>query len=323
MAACRTIPMVEEALRLKHVPIADSYPFHLRMLSEVAREAASFDVIHNHHDLWMMPLTRLTDVPVLTTLHGRMDAAGVAEGYQSWSGGGLISISDSQRWAAPSLPYLRTIHHGIDLDHFRFHPRPGKYLAFLGRISPDKRPEWAIEVARRAGVPLKIAAKIEGQEGRHYYESRVKPMIDGRQVEFIGEISEAEKSDFLGNALALVFPIDWPEPFGLVMIESMACGTPVLARPCGAVPEILRDGVTGYVSSDLATLAARVEDVPQLDRANCRSWVEQRFSLKRMTEDYIDVYRALASGVGKGGNWFDRHRRHFLSPVKRTADGNP
>lgn len=322
------VPVVDEALRLSKRCIADSVPYHLRMLSLVARDAADFDVIHNHHDYWMLPLSCMTDVPVLTTLHGRMDLHDSKVGFRSFAGNSFVSISDAQRLPVPDLNWVSTIYHGINADDFQFQPKPGTYLAFLGRISVEKRPDLAIELAKRSGVPLKIAAKIEGKEGQDYYDAVIRPQVDGKFIEYIGEISESEKSLFLGQALALAFPIDWPEPFGLVMIESLACGTPVLGRPCGSVPELMQNGVTGFVDLSIANLASRVRDLPKIDRRRCREWVEQKFSLKRMTEDYIDVYRRLTrdfrdSRDAKKRQRPDPHRRNFLHSLQRPADGNP
>lgn len=289
----RLIATIDQAVRLRPFPPFQAEAFDLRMLARVADLASEFDVIHNHHDLWMMPLTRMVGTPVVTTLHGRIDPPETRAAWTAFHGAPLISISDSQRAPAPRLNWMRTIHHGLDVERYEFHPNPGTYLAFLGRIDPEKRPDWAIEVARKAGVPLKIAAKVEGKKGREYFESRVAPHVDGRFIEFIGEISESEKGAFLGGALATVFPVDWPEPFGLVPIESLAFGTPVLARPCGAVPEILKDGVTGFVDPSLDRLAEAVGRIGSVDRRGCREWFEKRFSLERMTEEYIDVYRQL------------------------------
>ena len=204
-------------------------------------------------------------------------------------------------------------------NQLKFNEKPGKYLAFLGRINPEKRPEWAIEIAKRSGVPLKIAAKIEGPDGHEHFEKFIKPHIDGKFIEYVGEITDSEKSEFLGNAMALCFPIDWPEPFGLVVLEALACGTPVLARPCGSMPEILKDDITGYMSLEPKVLARRVQDIPSISRRKCREWVEEKFSLKRMTEDYIRVYRHITSNRYKS----DRRRRNFLYPIQRFANGNP
>jgi len=314
----RIVPVIDEALRLRSKPVNDPVPYYLRMLSLVAKHADEFDIIHNHHDYWMLPLSQMTETPLLTTLHGRMDLPDISAAFLSFPNAYYVSISGSQRTPLPQLRWARTIHHGISLDRLDFHERPGKYLAFLGRISMDKRPDWAIEIALRSGVPLKIAAKIEGKESQDYYDQYIKPHVDGKFIEFVGEISEDEKSDFLGNALALVFPIDWLEPFGLVVIEALACGTPVLARPCGAIPELLEDGITGYCHPDIRELSRRVADISNLDRRKCRAWVEERFSLERMTEDYIHVYRnIIAKRFGS-----HRHRWNLLHSVQRLADGN-
>jgi glycosyltransferase involved in cell wall biosynthesis len=288
------VAVVPEALRLAKVSVADSLPYNFKLLSDIAERASDFDIIHNHHDYWMLPLTEMTRTPVVTTLHGRMDLPHIHHAFDAFPKGHYVSISDAQRRPMPHLQWASTILHGIDANRFEFHPEPGKYLAFLGRMSLDKRPDWAIDIAQRSGVPLKMAAKIEGAADQAYFDHFVKPRIDGKFIEYVGEISDAEKSEFLGNALGLVFPIDWPEPFGLVMVESLACGTPVLARPCGAAPEVLADGVTGFVNADVEELARRVKDLARIDRRQCRQWVEEKFSLKRMTEEYIHVYRQLA-----------------------------
>jgi glycosyltransferase involved in cell wall biosynthesis len=318
----KLVPVLPHALRLARPVVSDPLPYNFKLLAEVAGRTDEFDVIHNHHDYWMLPLTEMTETPVLTTLHGRMDLPHIGAAFGSYPRATYVSISDAQRGPMPGLTWARTIHHGIDAARFELRSAPGKYLAFLGRMSRDKRPDWAIDIAVRSGIPLKMAAKIEGAEDREYFETLVKPRIDGRFIEYVGEISEDQKSAFLGEALATVFPIDWPEPFGLVMLESLACGTPVLARPCGSVPEVLRDGVTGFVDADPLRLAARVRDLPTIDRGRCRRWVEQRFSLARMTEEYIHVYRYLAE-LGRARERSYRRRRDLLYPVERLAHGHP
>jgi glycosyltransferase involved in cell wall biosynthesis len=287
------------------------------MMAMVRERADEFDVIHNHHDYWMFPLSEMVQTPFLTTLHGRTDLPCMAEVSSLFPKVKYVSISDAQRALLP-VTWEKTVHHGIDVDDFDFVEKPKKYLAFLGRISPEKRPDWAIQIAKKSGIPLKIAAKIEGAAGESFFETQVKPQIDGKFIDFIGEISESEKSDFIGNAMALVFPVDWPEPFGLVALEALACGTPVLSRPCGAIPEILKDGETGFISKDISVLASRTRDLAKIDRRKCRRWVQERFSLKRMTEDYIHVYRRLA----RKGNGIDRHRWNLLHSVERSADGH-
>ena len=310
------VPVIDEALRLRKKPLVDPDAYNFKMLASVARRAKHFDVIHNHHDYWMLPLDRMVQTPMVTTIHGKLSGPDAHAAFGGFADSHFVTISDAQREPLPYLRYIRTIHHGLDLTHLRFHPEPGKYLAFLGRIGPDKRPEWAIEIAKKAGIPLKIAAKIEGEYGQAYYDRHVKPHVDGKTVEFVGEIDDERKSSFLGGAYALVFPIDWPEPFGLVVIESLACGTPVLCRPCGSVPEITRDGVTGFMDLSIEGLAKKAAQVSSIDRVGCRRWVEEKFSLKRMTEDYIHVYEQLAERS------VDRGRRDFLYPVERTAHGH-
>ena len=323
----RIIPIIDQATRLRKTPLTEPNVYNFRMLSKVAEMSWEFDIIHNHHDYWMLPLTQMSNTPLLTTLHGRLDIPEVPSVHHAYPSGHYVSISESQRKAIPELRWASTVYHGIDTELYEFREKPGKYLAFLGRISRDKRPEWAIEMAKKSGVPLKIAAKIEGEADTAFYETYVKPHVDGKFIEYIGEISESEKSDFLGNALALAFPIDWPEPFGLVMIEALACGTPVLARPCGSVPEILKNGVTGFIDPSIACLSAQVANLHKIDRAKCRQWVEDRFSLRRMTEDYLNVYRQLIefnsnrSRFGRAGG-IAHDRRYFLHSVQCTTDGN-
>ncbi|MEN9723378.1 MAG: hypothetical protein RJB38_1364 [Pseudomonadota bacterium] len=289
------VPIAPSALRLRQPPVHDAASFQLHALAQIAERLEGFDVIHNHNDAWMLPLHAMTDTPMLTTLHGRLDIPELQLPLKSFRGAQFISISDAQRLPAPSLPWMATIHHGIDLQRFTFEPRPGKYLAFLGRISIEKRPDLAIEIAKRAGIPLKIAAKIEPGRDHEYFRERIEPHIDGKNVEFIGEISESEKSEFLGGALGLAFPIDWPEPFGLVMIESLACGTPVLARPFGSVFEVLKNGTTGFIDADVSVLARKALELESFSRTGCRRWVAERFSLERMVEDHLNVYQRAIS----------------------------
>lgn len=293
------VAVTDQAIRLKPGITLEPHAYTLKMISLVEKQAARFDVIHNHHDYWMLPLSQMTPTPLLTTLHGRLDLPELPSAFESFPRSSYISISNAQRSPMKNLRWIDTIYHGLQLENYRYYENPGQYLAFLGRISPEKRPDWAIEIAKKSGVPLKIAAKIETGPNQDYFNSTIKHQIDGKFIEYVGEISEEEKSQFLGEAMALVFPIDWPEPFGLVMIESLATGTPVLARPKGSVPEILSQGVTGFIHDQIDDLAARVSDIPQLSRARCREWVETHFSLTKMTQQYIKAYQTLSDSNSK------------------------
>lgn len=265
---------------------------HLPMLSEVFDSAARFDIIHCHLDFWSFPFARFVSAPTVTTLHGRLDIKELLSVYRYYSEASVVSISDAQRAPLPQLNWVATVHHGLAKNQLKFSPGPGKYLAFLGRIAPEKRPDLAIEIARRCALPLKIAAKVDAAD-RDYFETVIRPLLNSRDVEFIGEIGEQQKSEFLGNAIALLFPIDWAEPFGLVMIEALACGTPVIARPCGSVPEILRDGVTGFVSSSIEGLVQGVHRISTISRERCRAEFEARFTADVMAAKYEQLYYRL------------------------------
>jgi glycosyltransferase involved in cell wall biosynthesis len=268
----------------------------LPMISDVYEGAANrFDVIHSHIDYWSFPFARLTNVPTVATMHGRLDVEELHPVYQRYRSMPLISISDAQRTPLPLMNWVDTIYHGLPRDLLRFSPGPGKYLAFLGRISPEKRPDLAIEVARRVGIPLKIAAKVDAVD-RDYFKTVIKPLLSPPDVEYIGEISEAEKSEFLGNTLAFMFTIDWPEPFGLAMIEALACGTPVIARPCGSIPEVIRNGVTGFIVKSVDEMVEAVRNIGKLSREECRREFENRFTVEIMVDRYEQIYRQLIEG---------------------------
>ena len=294
--AAELVRCSDMALRLNPA-VKDHTPYHLVMLDEVRRRADDFDVIHFHIDLLHFPLIRDFADRTLTTLHGRLDLPDLKPFYAAFPEVPLVSISDSQRRPMPAVNWAATIPHGLPRDLLPFSERPhGRYLAFLGRISPEKRPDRAIEIAVRAGLPLKIAAKVDRAD-RAYWDTVIAPMVARHaNVEFVGEINEAQKASFLGNARALLFPIDWPEPFGLVMIEAMACGTPVIAWNCGSVPEVIDDGVSGFIVDNEAEAAAAVKRLAMLDRARVRSVFERRFTVERMAADYLSTYRRL-SGV--------------------------
>jgi glycosyltransferase involved in cell wall biosynthesis len=288
------ISLRDQAIRLDPHPLKSDLAAHLTMLDEVRRRADAFDVLHFHVDLMHFPFFADMASRTVTTLHGRLDIKDLAGAYQRWPEYPLVSISDSQRQPLAFANWISTVHHGLPENLYRFSPQArGGYLAFLGRISPEKRPDRAIAIAKRAGIPLKIAAKVDAVD-LAYYHDVIRPMMDDPLIEYIGEIGDDQKSGFLGNALALLFPIDWPEPFGLVMIEAMACGTPVIAWNCGSVPEILRDGVTGRVVGSEEAAAKAVGHVAALDRQRIRHEFERHFSSTAMANNYLRIYRRLA-----------------------------
>jgi glycosyltransferase involved in cell wall biosynthesis len=272
--------------------VVDPLVHHLVMLERVFEEAGSFDVVHFHTDYLHFPMARRAPVPRLTTLHGRLDLPDLPKLYAEYDDEPLVSISDAQRRPLPGARWVRTIHHGLPRDLFTAREAPGEYLAFVGRISPEKRVDRAIEIARRLGRPLQIAAKIDRVD-REYFSREIEPLLSTPGVEFIGEIGDREKQDFLSRASALLFPIDWPEPFGLVMIEAFACGTPVVAYGHGSVPEIVDDGVTGFVVTDLEQAVEATSRVGTLSRRRCREVFETRFTVERMARDYAATYRDL------------------------------
>jgi glycosyltransferase involved in cell wall biosynthesis len=273
----------------------DPLAAHVVELARVLERAGDFDVIHSHIDYPAFLVAGLIPTPVLHTLHGRLDLPFLRAVFARFPAVPLVSISDSQRQplASLALNWIATVHHGLPVDTIPYGATgDGAYLAFLGRLSPEKRPDLAVAVARRLGLPLRIAAKLDVHD-RPYFERELATLFDDPLVEFLGEIGDAEKWALLRGALCLLFPIDWPEPFGLAMIEALACGTPVVARPCGAVPEILVDGQTGFLADSVEELAEAVKRVDLLDRARCRRWVEERFSVTAMADAYEAAYRRL------------------------------
>ncbi|HET7409734.1 MAG TPA: glycosyltransferase family 4 protein [Paracoccaceae bacterium] len=284
---------VPRALRMDP-GVRDWIPYHVMLLEEVRLRADEFDAIHFHTDLLHMPLARELRGRALTTLHGRLNLPDLTPFYHAFPDAALVSISDDQRRPMPPVDWLGTVHHGLPLDLLPFSPDArGGYLAFLGRISPEKRPDRAIEIATRAGWPLRIAAKVDRAD-HEYWTDEIRPMIErAPNVEFIGEIGDADKARFLGDAAAVLFPIDWPEPFGLVMIEAMACGTPVIAFDCGSVPEVIEPGVTGYVVRSIDEAVRAIGELGRLERAGVRRAFEERFSVARMARDYERIYDLL------------------------------
>jgi glycosyltransferase involved in cell wall biosynthesis len=289
------VPACDRSLRLDQRCV-DQLAHHLLLLERVFQRAEEFDVIHFHVDHLHFPLSRRQPYPQLTTLHGRLDIPDLIPLYEEFDDMPLVSISNAQRDPLPWANWLRTVYHGLPEDLYRPRSAPGTYLAFLGRVCPEKRVDRTIEIARRTGIPLKIAAKVDPTD-QDYYESEIVPLLNdaSADVEFVGEIGEAQKDEFLGGACALLFPIDWPEPFGLVMIEAMACGTPVIAFRNGSVPEVLEDGRTGFVVNGMQAAIAAVSRVREISREECRKVFEERFSVRRMAHDYVRVYERLVA----------------------------
>jgi glycosyltransferase involved in cell wall biosynthesis len=292
--SAKLVSSVPRALRLDP-GVKDYAPYTIAQLEHVRQRVDEFDIIHFHSDFMHLPLVRaLMNGRALTTMHGRLDLPDYKPLFAEFDDAPLVSISDHQRLPLASACWLGTVYHGLPATVCRYTAEPqGDYFAFLGRISPEKRPDRAIEIARRAGVKLKIAAKVDAAD-EVYFRTHIEPLLAQSHVEFIGEIAEDQKSDFLGNAQALLFPIDWPEPFGLVMIEAMSCGTPCIAWRAGSVPEVVDQGVTGFIVDSIDGAVDAVRRVSMLDRAAVRARFEQRFSAERMAKDYLALYARLA-----------------------------
>jgi glycosyltransferase involved in cell wall biosynthesis len=286
----RLIPASEKGLRLNE-QVSDPLAHHFVLLEEVLARAEDFDIIHFHIDYLHFPFSRRQNTAHVTTLHGRLDLPDLIPLHKTFSEIPLVSISNAQRLPLSWVNWQGTVYHGLPMELYQPRTEPGDYLLFLGRISVEKRFDRAVEIAKRAGMRLKFAAKIE-DANRQYFEETIKS-TDDRMVECVGEVGDAGKQELLANAYALLFPIDWPEPFGLVMIEAMACGTPVIAYRCGSVPEIIDDGVTGFIVDDLAAAVEAVPKVRDLDRSLCRRRFEERFSATRMAQDYLTIYQRL------------------------------
>ena len=292
--SARLVPMWPEALRLQGTCKDPSAP-HLLMLEKIVARAREFDIIHFHISQLHFPvMRRVPGVAHVTTLHGRLDIEELRPLYKEFIDMPVVSISDAQRVPLREAGWVATVHHGLPAKLFTFHPAPGAYLAFLGRISPEKGVDRAIAIATASGERLRIAAKVDDAD-RDYFNRDIRPLLDNPLVEYIGEIPDSEKSTFLGGAKALLFPIDWPEPFGLVMIEALACGLPVIAFPGGSVEEIIDDGMTGFIVTTIDDGAKAVRQIHRIDRHRCRKTFEQRFTARRMASQYVDIYRRLVT----------------------------
>ena len=312
VSSAELAPCCTRALRLDPT-MPDVLAHFMLMIDSVRERAEEFDVLHFHINLFHFPLFRSLAGRTLTTLHGRQDLGDLGTFYSRFGEMPLVSISDDQRKPLPDAKFMTTIHHGLPADLHRPSFEKGSYLAFLGRISPEKRPDRAIRIARAAGMPLKIAAKVDKVD-KDYFRDEILPLIDGQSVDFIGEINEREKTTFLGEAGALLFPVDWPEPFGLVMIEAMACGTPVLAFRCGSIPEVIEDGITGKAVDSEQEAVAALPGLLSYDRRAVRQRFEERFTATRMAKDYVGTYRQLlrmrTSNSQRPSPW---HRRPGLN----------
>ena len=302
--AADLIPCCPQGLRLNR-RAQNHMAYTVIELGMVSDRSGQFDLIHNHIDYFGFPLSRLTQAPVITTLHGRLDLPELQDVYREFPELPLVSISEAQRRPLPHASWLRTIYNGVDLRHFTLREHHGSYLAFLGRISPEKCADRAIAIAHAVGIPLRIAAKVDSAD-QEYFREKIEPLLTDPLIEFVGEINEAQKDEFLGNALAYLFPINWPEPFGITMVEAMACGTPVIAMRHGSVPEVVADGRTGFICRSIGEMIASVERVTRVDRRACRTHVAERFSVERMVDNYEAAYRrvleapvAAASRAGK------------------------
>ena len=299
-----------KALRLNDTPIVNrDAPLILMLERALGAASEEFDIIHSHLDFLSFPMSRRSHAPVVTTLHGRLDLPELLPIFDEYAEMPVISISDAQRKPLPGANWAGTVYHGIPKDLYSLHERSGSYLAFLGRISPEKCPDHAIEIAKRVGMPLRIAAKVDPAD-QAYFKQKIERLLDHPLIEYVGEINDAEKNDFLGDAAALVCPYDWPEPFGLVLIEAMACGTPVLAYRQGSIPEIIDHGVTGYICDNINELAQAVAGIPLIDRKQCREIFERRFTVERMVRDYLALYERVAAS----------HLRPRLLSHARTAN---
>ena len=291
----RLVPVRDQAIRLDAAALKSDVAAHLAMLYEVKRRAAHFDILHFHVEMMHFPMFELYAHKCVTTLHGRLDIKDLSPAYERWPSFGLVSVSDSQRQPLWNANWLGTVPHGLPPQLHVLNERPkGRYLAFLGRLSPEKGPEVAIRLAKRAGIPLRIAAKVDSVDTA-YFKTVVEPLLDDPLIEFVGEIGDEQKSEFLGNARALLFPIKWPEPFGLVMIEALACGTPVVAFDCGSVQEVIQHGVNGFVAHSEDQALRAIGHLDRLDRRAVRASFDRRFTADGMARAYVGVYRNLIS----------------------------
>lgn len=294
--AATLVPMAARGIR-QDPQRPDWLVRHVMMVDRVFELAPAFDVVHWHIDFLHYPLARHAHRPSLTTLHGRLDLPDLAPLHARFAEHPLVSISDAQRAPLAGARWLDTVHHGLPRELYAFDPAPDDCFAFVGRISPEKRLDRAIAIAIACATPLRIAAKVDPAD-RRYFEREIEPLLAHPLVEYLGEVDDAQKQQLLGRARALLFPIDWPEPFGLVMIEALACGTPVIAYRRGSVPEVLAHGRTGFIVDDQAGAVEAARRIGEIDRRQCRAEFEQRFTADRMAARYVRAYEALLAGAG-------------------------
>jgi glycosyltransferase involved in cell wall biosynthesis len=292
VTSAELVPVCRRSFR-QNKRATDYLSVEVLLMDHVMQRAGEFDVIHFHTGCLHYLISRHLTVPHVTTLHGRLDTPELFRLYERFRSMPMISISNAQRAPWPCANWQATIYHGLSQDLFRFYPEPGGYLAFLGRVSPEKRVDRAIEIAKQVGMQLKIAAKVDRAD-RRYFKREIEPLLSDPHIEWLGEVNDNDKNEFLGNAYALLFPIDWPEPFGLVMIEAMACGTPIIAYDRGSVPEVMENGVTGFVVKEIEQAVEAVGRVRDLSRARCREVFEKRFTASRMASDYVNAFMRLA-----------------------------
>lgn len=318
LTKARLIAACDRSLRLNPDCI-DQLAHHFVELEQVFQQAVSFDIIHFHNDYLHYPLSRRLGMPCVTTLHGRIDLPDLVPLYREFSDVPVVSISNNQRAPLPWINWQGTVYHGLPPDLYGLKKNQGTYLAFLGRIAREKRVDRAIEIAKRASMKLKIAAKVDPSD-HDYMEREIRPLLDHPLIDFIGEIGEDEKSEFLGNAYALLFPIDWVEPFGLVLIESMACGTPVIAFCEGSVPEVIDHGKTGFIVEDIEQSLEALDQVQHFNREGCREIFEERFSARRMAADYVKIYQRLIES--KARTRPQRLARHAIQRPELASHAN-
>ncbi|MCF6158490.1 MAG: glycosyltransferase family 4 protein [wastewater metagenome] len=291
ITSAKLVSVHEKALRLDH-GIENFYPYHIFEMGLVYERAKEFDIIHSHNDYLTFPFIRLVSTPTVLTLHGRLNIPDIQKVYKHYRDCNFISISNAQREFIPELNWTDTVYNGCPIEKFPFQQEPGDYLVFVGRISPEKGPVQAIEIAKRAGMKLVMVAKVDPYD-KAYYEEKVKPLITPPFIEYVGEKGEEERNEIMKKAKALILPLDWPEPFGLVVIESLACGTPVITKNRGSMPEIMRHGKTGFICETLDEMVDAVQKIESIDRMACRRYVEENFTISHMVDRYEKAYNRL------------------------------